>query len=145
MLIPDEYVSSVNERLSLYTELDNITEDESIERFAAKLIDRFGPIPPQVHELFEGMRLRRCAVKLGFERVTLKRNQLKCYTVDNPESSYYESEIFTQVLGYVTRNPNRAAMRQTPKQVIVIVEGVKNLHQAKEVLERMSQPATTFY
>ena len=137
MLIPDEYVSSVNERLSLYTELDNVTNEEGLAAFANKLTDRFGPVPPQVKELFEGMRLRWLALQLGFERVTLKRGQMKCYTIDNPDSPYYESPAFTQVLGYVTRHPNRAAMRQTPKQVIVMIEGVRNLHQAKEVLERM--------
>lgn len=45
MLIPDEYVSNIDERLRLYTALDHIETEEGIRQFAVGLVDRFGPIP----------------------------------------------------------------------------------------------------
>src|SRR3569833_1142506 len=52
ILIPDDYVESITERLSLYTRLDNCeTEDELMQK-KKKFKDRFGPMPPQVQELF---------------------------------------------------------------------------------------------
>ncbi|MEI7670109.1 MAG: DEAD/DEAH box helicase, partial [Pseudomonadota bacterium] len=127
MLIPDDYVNNVNERLALYTELDNIETEEEVKLFEEKLMDRFGPIPQQVFELFNGMRLRKTAKQLGFERVAIKKGVLKCYTIDNPESVYYESEIFTKVLAFVTKNPSRISMKQTHKNIIIAIASIKNM------------------
>jgi len=44
ILIPDDYVNASNERLSLYTELDNIENTDGLKVFRDKLKDRFGPI-----------------------------------------------------------------------------------------------------
>src|SRR6185436_7777420 len=77
MLIPDEYVSNIDERLRLYTELDNIESEDGIQKFAEGLLDRFGPRPKVVEELFDGLRLRWTARSLGFDRVTLRGSILK--------------------------------------------------------------------
>ena len=75
------------------------------------------------------------AKKLGFERVVVKKGSMKCYTIDNPESPYYDSEVFTKVLGYVTNNPRRASMKQTPKNIVINILGVRNLNDACKLLE----------
>jgi transcription-repair coupling factor (superfamily II helicase) len=51
--------------LLLYTELDKLENEEGIEKFAQMLKDRFGSIPPQVFELFDGLRLRASRQKIG--------------------------------------------------------------------------------
>src|SRR6202007_285094 len=63
ILIPDSYVESVTERLSLYTRLDNCENEEELQAFAAELQDRFGPIPGQVTDLFHTVRSRKLAVE----------------------------------------------------------------------------------
>lgn len=45
ILIPDSYVESITERLSLYTRLDNCEKEEDLQTFHTEIIDRFGPIP----------------------------------------------------------------------------------------------------
>ena len=42
LLITDDFVTSITERLSLYKELDNIEEEVELQRFRLRLIDRFG-------------------------------------------------------------------------------------------------------
>ncbi|MFZ1752827.1 MAG: transcription-repair coupling factor, partial [Caldilineaceae bacterium] len=48
MLIPDTYVSNIQERLSLYTELDGIEDEDGLLQFREMIKDRFGQIPGQV-------------------------------------------------------------------------------------------------
>ena len=72
MFIPDKYVSNIQERLSLYTALDGIQNEEGILQFRTSLKDRFGKIPKEVDELFNGLRVRWACSKLGFEKCVLK-------------------------------------------------------------------------
>src|SRR4029078_12458573 len=41
MLITEDYVESITERLSLYTRLDNCENEEELEQMRVELIDRF--------------------------------------------------------------------------------------------------------
>lgn len=141
MLIPDEYVSNIQERLRLYTELDHINNEEELEKFNNKLKDRFGGIPLQVRELFDGLRLRWICKELGFERLTLKRRKLRCYFISNPQSSYYESALFKTMLSYLSKEgpKNALHLKQSAKNLILIKDKINNLKEAKKVLELIKQ------
>lgn len=54
MLIPDEYISSIQERLNLYTQLDGLETEEELQKFEEAMKDRFGALPEPVYELFDG-------------------------------------------------------------------------------------------
>src|SRR5205085_8709750 len=69
ILIPDDYVESITERLSLYTRLDNCENEKELQAFEKEVLDRFGPMPPEVQELFITVRCRKLAVELGFEKM----------------------------------------------------------------------------
>ena len=102
MLIPDDYINIIQERLNLYTEMDGINTEEELEAFINKMQDRFGPIPREVKELFNGIKIRWKAKELGFERISLKSKKLRCYFVSNPQSLYFESPVFKQLLAFVS-------------------------------------------
>ena len=53
VLIPDTYVKDLGIRLSLYRRLGGLHDAGEIEAFAAELIDRFGPLPPEVENLLD--------------------------------------------------------------------------------------------
>lgn len=137
MHIPDEYVSNTQERLYLYTQLDEIENEEGIKKFADMLTDRFGKIPVQVDELFDGLRLRWAAKALGFERIILKNSKLQGFFVGNPQSSFYETSIFKNLLNYVSKEGAKRQMsfKQTPKHFIFIRENVKSLSGARNIIE----------
>jgi transcription-repair coupling factor (superfamily II helicase) len=144
MLIPDTYVSNIQERLILYTELDKLGEEKAIEQFGNMLRDRFGPVPAQVNELFDGLRLRMLAKKLGFERLVLKKRKMNGYFVSNPQSMYYETRTFQEIMRYVsTQGPVAGiSMKQSGKFLILTRENIKTLKQAKAVLESILEFAT---
>ncbi|NNC94448.1 MAG: transcription-repair coupling factor [Chitinophagales bacterium] len=139
MLIPDAYVTNINERLSLYTELNNIKNEEELDDFRSNLVDRFGPLPIEVFELFNAIRLKWLALKIGFDRILFKNNILKCFFVDNKESPYYESKIFGEVLTYIQTHPEDFSLKQTPKHLILTIEPVETMEIADEKLERIQK------
>jgi transcription-repair coupling factor (superfamily II helicase) len=135
ILIPDSYVESITERLSLYTQLDNIENEEELQMFAEEFRDRFGPIPRQVEELFTTIRCRRMACELGFEKLILKSEQLRFYFINNPDSPYFESEIFNHILTYIQRRANNARLKQVGKNFLLIVDNVKNMNAVYNFLD----------
>ncbi len=129
ILIPDRYVESIAERLSLYTRLDNCETEEALGVFESELLDRFGPVPPQVEGLFDTVRCRQVAVELGFERLILKDDTLKCYFINNPASPYFESETFRLILEFIQKQTNKARLKQTGKLFMLIVENRNSMQQ----------------
>ena len=143
MLIPDDYVSSISERLALYTELDEIETEENLASFEEKLRDRFGKIPTAVRELFDGLRVRWICRELGFERMILKNDKLRCYFVENPQSRFYESNTFKNVMDFIAKEGRQQGLsiKQSARSLIVVKDHVKSLKKAREVLREISEKA----
>jgi len=137
ILIPDEYVESITERLSLYTRLDNCESEAELKEFEQELIDRFGALPPQVVDLLDAVRCRKLAVDLGFEKMMLKDEVLKCYFINRPDSPYFESEIFHKILQYLQTGTNKARLRQVGKMFMLVVDPIKNMRDMLQFLQRM--------
>lgn len=137
ILIPDSYVESITERLSLYTRLDNCDTEEELQQFYKELQDRFGPVPKQVEDLFDTVRSRKLAVALGFEKMLLKDETLKCYFINKPDSPYFESETFQRILQFIQTQTNKAKLRQNGKLFMLVIEDIRNMQQLLKILQRM--------
>ncbi|MBI5914834.1 MAG: transcription-repair coupling factor, partial [Bacteroidetes bacterium] len=137
MHIPDDYVSSISERLILYTAIDAIEGEADLGQFGEQLRDRFGKVPAPVQELFDGLRLRWVARELGFERIVLKENKLRCFFVENPQSPFYDSAVFQQVFQYIATQGEKQgfSLKKTNRSLIFVKENVKNLKAARQVLQ----------
>ncbi len=136
MFIPDDYVSQTQERLSLYQQLDKLTSEQEIHQFESMLADRFGPVPKSVGELFEGLRTRWIARQMGIERIVLKKRKLQAFFISNPQSSFYESPYFQNLVKCLTI-PEIAAqfiMKQSNQNLILISENARTLRQAQKLL-----------
>ncbi|MGB3723190.1 MAG: TRCF domain-containing protein, partial [Pacificimonas sp.] len=53
ILIPEDYITDLNLRMSLYKRLGDLESREEIDAFAAELIDRFGKLPDEVKNLLQ--------------------------------------------------------------------------------------------
>ena len=138
ILIPDEYVDSITERLSLYTRLDNCESDAELDGFRQEMLDRFGPLPQPVNDLFTTVRCRRLAVEIGFEKMTLKDDTLRCYFINRPDSPYFESEVFKNVLDFLQTGTNKAKLKQAGKNFLLVVDDIKSMEQMHRFLHRMN-------
>src|SRR5206468_1954379 len=137
ILIPDEYVESITERLSLYTRLDNCESENELKEFEQELLDRFGALPSQVVDLLDTVRCRKLAVDLGFEKMMLKDEVLKCYLINRPDSPYFESGTFHKIHQYLQTGTNKAMLRQVGKMFMLVVDPIKNMQDMFAFLQRM--------
>ncbi|MBV9061465.1 MAG: transcription-repair coupling factor, partial [Alphaproteobacteria bacterium] len=65
VLIPEEYVPDLNLRMALYRRLASLENGGDVDRFAAELIDRFGPLPDEVKNLLEIVAIKHlCRVAM---------------------------------------------------------------------------------
>lgn len=137
ILIPDEYVASITERLSLYTRLDNCETDVQLQEFTKELVDRFGAIPDQVKDLITTVQCRWLAIELGFEKMSLKEDTLRCYFINKPDSPYFESALFKNILTYLQTATNKARLKQTGRNFLLIVDEVKSMNAVLEFLSNV--------
>lgn len=137
ILIPDSYVESIAERLSLYSRLDNCEKEEELQDFHREMIDRFGPMPSQVDDLFTTVRCRWKAVEIGFEKMTLKQDTLRCYFINRPDSPYFESVLFKNVLAYLQTGTNKARLKQAGKNFLLVVDHMKDMEAMLRFLDGM--------
>ena len=137
ILIPDSYVESIAERLSLYTQLDNCEGEEALERFSASLIDRFGPQPQAVKDLLTALRARWAAEALGIERLILKNRQLRLYFVSNPASPYFESETFQKILEVIQYRMNNAHLKNIGTIGMLIVDRINGIDEVLKALQTL--------
>jgi transcription-repair coupling factor (superfamily II helicase) len=141
MLIPDEYVSNTQERLSLYTELNTIENEEGIDAYAKRLEDRFGKIPKQVNALFDGLRLQWFCKRIGFERLILKGGKLRCYFLSDPQSSFFETDKFGKTMAFLQKHGRMmgVSIKQTTKELILVQDDVRGgLKGVKSLLEQLA-------
>ncbi len=138
ILIPDDYVSNIGERLALYRELDEIDDDENLIMFERGIEDRFGPVPSATKALFETIKLRWMAKSLGVEKLVLKNEKLICYFVSNPDSRFYQSEVFKGILMYVQQNPSKCRMSEKNDKLRLSFSNISGIHEALETLESIT-------
>jgi transcription-repair coupling factor (superfamily II helicase) len=112
ILFPDDYINSINERLSLYKELSELKSEEELQNFEKKLIDRFGGLPVQVVDLLNSVRIKWLAKKFGLERIVLKQNRMVGYFVSDQKSDYYQSNVFSNFLKYVQQNTKTCVIKE---------------------------------
>ena len=106
MYFPDTYVPGSSERMLLYRELDAIEDDRSLQAYRQRLEDRFGPVPHEGEELMQVVMLRRIGKRLGCEKITLRQGLMIMQFVANGDSPYYQSDVFSRVIGYATSPAN---------------------------------------
>ena len=142
LLIPNDYVNSTTERLQLYTELDDTSTPEELETYRTNISDRFGEIPACVNDLIESVPLRWLGMRLGFEKIVLRNQELKCYISDTKDKSYFQSALFGNILKYVQSNGTRSQMKEYKNKLILKLAEVEKLEQAIFVLNEMLNPKT---
>jgi transcription-repair coupling factor (superfamily II helicase) len=137
LLIPDDYVSSISERLALYKELDDISDEKALDAFAEQLNDRFGPIPPVVQQLMDTMHLRWLAREIGFEKLVLKSGKMIGYFITKQDSPYYQSDKFSRVLDFIKSHPKAAKMYEKDGSLRLSFNEVTSLRTALNALQTM--------
>jgi transcription-repair coupling factor (superfamily II helicase) len=140
LLIPDDYVSSISERIQLYRKLDETNDDEGLRQFRVEIQDRFGPIPQETEELLASIELRRMANTIGFEKLILKNGSMIGYFVADQQSPYYQSPKFTRVLEFLKHHHHLGKMYEKNSSLRMSFTKVLSIDDARGLLTKMLEP-----
>ena len=129
-LIPDSYISMTAEKIRIYKELDSMVSDEGIDKMKSQLVDRFGPLPPELDSLMEIVRIRHLGEKLGFDKIIIKNGLLIAFFISNPLSQYYKSKTFQNILYRLNENQRLFDMKQNDNRLRIVSRNVPDLFEA---------------
>lgn len=143
LCLPADYVENISERVTLYRELDNITDENALLEYQKRLIDRFGAIPEPALQLLNVVRLRWICCKLGIEKVILKQGHLTLFFT-RTNSSYWQSDTFGKILQFVCARPQRCRLQEEKDKTgkptgkrYVIIQQVNTISGAITMLNKM--------
>ena len=137
LMLPDDYVSSTEERLSLYQKLADIQSAKELEQFENELIDRFGTLPDEATNLLKSVELKWLAAEIGFDKLVVKNKVFLGYFPANPQDKFYQSEKFKKIIAYLTQNPAEATLKEKNNQLMMRKDNIKNVDEVNLVLNRI--------
>ena len=135
--IPDDYIDISAEKIRIYKILDAQTDEKEINRIGAQVEDRFGPLPEEVKNLLNVVKIRNLGTRLGFEKIIVKNGMQIMFFVNNPLSPYYKSKVFETVLGRVNENEGIFKFNQDGGRLRTVSRGVDSLDKALQILKRL--------
>ncbi|MEO7120345.1 MAG: hypothetical protein ABIY62_04580, partial [Ginsengibacter sp.] len=97
----------------------------------------------QVEDLFTTVRCRKLAVDLGFEKMILKDNVLKCFFVANPDSPYFNSKVFQHILNFIQTQTNKARLKQVGRNGILVVKDIFLMNDLHKFLKKMHKASVS--
>lgn len=139
ILIPDNYVNNINERLMLYKDLDSLQSEKQLIAFRNSLKDRFGPIPEATEELIQAVSLRWQARKAGIEKLVLKSNKLTAFFIKTNDEAFFQSEIYGRILNWVINNHDKCLMQKSDKsQLYLTFKNINSISKSLEILKQVT-------
>src|SRR5699024_1382748 len=75
-LLPSDYCMDINARLGFYKQLAHAKDEERINETQEELIDRYGPLPDNAHNLLHLHRLRLRAEALSITNPHVQEEQM---------------------------------------------------------------------
>lgn len=139
LLFPDDYINNITERLNLYTQLNDVKDEEGLQKFEAQLVDRFGELPEPVVDLMNSVRVKWIATHLGLEKVIMKQGKFIGYFIADQQSSFYQSAVFTQILQYAQTHPQLVKLKEKQTRnglrLLLVFDKITSVEKALKALE----------
>lgn len=134
-MIPDEYIRNISERLSLYSELSRVKNNEELHNFAVRLKDRFGPIPRQIDRLLDSVKLKWMGEAIGFEKIVYKNKKLSATFTTKDE--FFTSESFTHIITVIQQHSRIFNLKQGKTNLMLICESLNDITEVLLTLQRL--------
>ena len=135
--LPEEYVPNSGERMALYRELDSLSDQQQLDGYRSRLLDRFGQIPQVGEELIKVIQLKWKGKSLGIEKISLKQGRMALFMPSNFSSLYYQSEAFNKIITYATFHPRQTHFRDGEHRSLLI-QNVKTIGEAVKIMEEIA-------
>ena len=135
LLLPENYVENITERLKIYRKLDNVKDEEGLQQIIQRLTDRFGKIPEPTEQLFNVVRMRWIAIELGMLKIILKGGKMICYLVEDQDSPYYQSDVFSRIIAH--HNGKDSVLKPVNGKPCLVVDKITSPAKALAFLKKI--------
>jgi len=94
----EDYIADEGLRVNLYHRLYGLVNDKAIDKFAAELLDRFGPLPFQGRNLLVLARLRLLGKEHGLKRILFNKEDVILLFDESWVDKFSDTELFSKKL-----------------------------------------------
>lgn len=136
-LIPDDYMSVTAEKIRIYKELDSITDFKLLAQMKERLEDRFGKMPIELERLFDIVKIRQIAQKVGFEKVIIKNGIMIMFFISNQMNPYYKTGKMQRVFQNANLYGNTYEFKQTEGKMKFICRNVDSISKALTLISKL--------
>ncbi len=136
-LMPDSFIADLDLRLAMYKRLASLEEAQDIEEFAAELIDRFGPLPPETEHLLQIVAIKQLCRRANVQKLDVGPKGVVLAFRDN---SFAEPARLIQEIAQ-----SKGQMRVRPDHKLVVLQDTKSptdrLKAARKVVDDLARLA----
>ncbi|MGL6039538.1 MAG: transcription-repair coupling factor, partial [Soonwooa sp.] len=141
LMLPDDYVSSTEERLLLYQKLADIDNEKDLQGFENELVDRFGALPKEAINLLKSVSLKWLAADIGFDKIVMKNRVFLGYFPSNPQDKFYQTEKFRNIISYLQLNPAEAQLKEKAgkegSQLMMRIDNINDVDAVNILLQKI--------
>ena len=141
LLFPDDYVNNISERLRLYTALNSLKTEAELKRFEHEVIDRFGPLPTEVVDLFDSVKMKWLGMQFGLEKILMKQHKMVGYFIPDQSSGFFDSSQFSKILQFVQTHPKLCTLKEkqtrTGLRLLLTFNQVQSVQQGLSCLQNI--------
>ena len=99
-LIPESYISDINQRLVMYKKIANSTSKGHLDDIILELTNRFGLVPEELHNLIDITKMKLKYSKIGVRKINIARGNLRIIIEDG---KYFNNE---KLISFIKKNNN---------------------------------------
>ncbi|NBW05546.1 MAG: transcription-repair coupling factor, partial [Alphaproteobacteria bacterium] len=110
--LPESYVPDLTVRLSLYRRIASLADPADTDSLLAELVDRFGPLPDSVKNLFAVIELKQMCRRTNVEKIDAGPKGLSVAFKDN----YFGRP--EQLIGWIAGQAGRVQLRADHRLVV---------------------------
>ena len=136
-LMPESYIADLDLRLAMYKRLASLEEPQDIEDFAAELIDRFGPVPPETEHLLQIVAIKQLCRKANVQKLDVGPKGVVLAFRDNKFAE--PARLIQQIAS------SKGQMRVRPDHKLVVMKDTKSptdrLKAARKVVDDLARLA----
>ena len=139
VFIPNTYIESHNERLSVYSKIDKAKKKKEYKKIKFDLKDRFGPPPPIINELIRIKKIKKHGFNLGFKKIKIKKNLMFCDFKEKKGGKYFESKTFDFFLKHLKKNKASSSLNIRKNTLQICFSEVFSTSEALVLLKSFSK------
>ena len=136
-MIPDSYIDIPAEKMRIYKQLDSISNEKELDRFAMNLEDRFGKMPEELENLFYVVKIRNMGGKLGFEKIIIKNGLFIAFFISNQMSPYFKTDVFDNILKKISDYGSLYDLKQNEGKLKIVSRGINSMSAAYAHLSKL--------